>query len=39
MGPILPVVGAETKFQPVYVDDVAQAAVKGVTGAGGAGHL
>ncbi len=32
MGPILPVVGAETRFQPVYVDDVAQAAVKGVTG-------
>ncbi|NHQ73092.1 complex I NDUFA9 subunit family protein [Roseovarius gahaiensis] len=30
--PVLPVVGAETKFQPVYVDDVAQAAVKGVTG-------
>jgi NADH dehydrogenase len=27
LGPILPVVGAETKFQPVYVDDVAQAAV------------
>jgi NADH dehydrogenase len=31
-GPILPVVGAETKFQPVYVDDVAQAAVRGVLG-------
>ncbi len=30
MGPILPVVGANTRFQPVYVDDVAQAAVKGV---------
>jgi NADH dehydrogenase len=29
---ILPVVGAETKFQPVYVDDVAQAAVRGVLG-------
>lgn len=26
LGPILPVVGAETKFQPVYVDDVAEAA-------------
>ena len=24
MGPFLPVVGAETKFQPVYVDDVAE---------------
>lgn len=32
MGPILPVVGAATKFQPVYVDDVAHAAVLGVTG-------
>lgn len=31
-GPVLPVVGAATKFQPVYVDDVAQAAVKGITG-------
>lgn len=31
-GPILPVVGAETKFQPVYVDDVAQAAVKAALG-------
>ena len=28
LGPILPVVGAETKFQPVYVDDVAAAAEK-----------
>jgi uncharacterized protein YbjT (DUF2867 family) len=32
MGPVLPVVGAETRFQPVYVDDVAQAAVKAVLG-------
>ena len=32
LGPILPVVGGGTKFQPVFVDDVAQAAVKGVTG-------
>lgn len=32
LGPILPVVGADTKFQPVYVDDVAAAAVKGVLG-------
>ena len=31
-GPILPLVGAKTLFQPVYVDDVAQAAVKAVTG-------
>lgn len=31
-GPVLPVVGAETKFQPVYVDDVAAAAVMGVEG-------
>lgn len=32
LGPILPVVGAETRFQPVYVDDVAKAAVSGVLG-------
>ncbi|WP_095587722.1 complex I NDUFA9 subunit family protein [Actibacterium ureilyticum] len=32
LGPVLPLVGAETRFQPVYVDDVAQAAVKGVLG-------
>lgn len=32
LGPVLPVVGADTRFQPVYVDDVAAAAVKGVTG-------
>lgn len=32
MGPILPVVGAQTRFQPVYVDDVAKAAVQGVLG-------
>lgn len=31
-GPALPLVGADTKFQPVYVDDVARAAVKGVEG-------
>lgn len=37
MGPVLPVVGAQTKFQPVYVDDVAQAAVMGVTGRAAAG--
>ena len=30
--PVLPLVGADTKFQPVWVDDVAQAAVMGVTG-------
>ncbi|MCX7565983.1 complex I NDUFA9 subunit family protein [Sulfitobacter sp. F26169L] len=29
-GPVLPVVGANTLFQPVYVDDVAKAAVMGV---------
>ena len=33
MSPILPVFGANTRFQPVYVDDVAQAAVLGATGA------
>jgi uncharacterized protein YbjT (DUF2867 family) len=29
--PILPVVGPDIRFQPVYVDDVAQAAAKAVT--------
>lgn len=33
----LPLVGATSKFQPVYVDDVAQAAVMGVTGAAAPG--
>jgi uncharacterized protein YbjT (DUF2867 family) len=32
LGPVLPVVGANTRFQPVHVDDVAQAAVMGVLG-------
>ncbi|MYM55260.1 complex I NDUFA9 subunit family protein [Thalassovita mangrovi] len=32
MGPILPIVGGDTKFQPVYVDDVAKAAVLAVDG-------
>lgn len=32
LGPVLPVVGADTLFQPVWVDDVAAAAVAGVTG-------
>ena len=32
LGPVLPVIGADTRFQPVYVDDVAQAAVAGVLG-------
>ncbi|MBA4351278.1 MAG: complex I NDUFA9 subunit family protein [Rhodobacter sp.] len=35
--PVLPVVGAATRFQPVHVDDVAQAAVKGITGAAAPG--
>jgi uncharacterized protein YbjT (DUF2867 family) len=30
-GPVLPVVGADTKFQPVHVDDVAQAAELALT--------
>ncbi len=30
--PVLPVVGADTKFQPVYVDDVAHAAALAVEG-------
>jgi NADH dehydrogenase len=32
MSPVIPLVGAETRFQPVYVDDVALAAEKGVLG-------
>ena len=31
-GPILPVVGAKTRFQPVFADDVARAAVKAALG-------
>ena len=36
-GPVLPVVGAETRFQPVFVDDVAAAAQKAVNGAAAPG--
>lgn len=32
LGPVLPLIGAGTKFQTVYVDDVAKAAVKGALG-------
>ncbi|MEP5009364.1 sugar nucleotide-binding protein, partial [Roseobacter sp.] len=32
MGPFLPLIGGDTLFQPVFVDNVAQAAVMGVTG-------
>lgn len=32
MGPVLPVIGADTRFQPVFVDDVARAAEAGATG-------
>lgn len=32
-GPVLPIAGAKTRFQPVYVDDVAKAAVAGLTDA------
>ncbi|SDE33140.1 complex I NDUFA9 subunit family protein [Ruegeria marina] len=31
-GPVLAIVGADTRFQPVHVDDVARAAVKGALG-------
>lgn len=37
LAPVLPVVGGATRFQPVYVDDVAQAAVLGATGRAPAG--
>jgi NADH dehydrogenase len=32
ISPIIPLIGGSTKFQPVYVDDVAQAAVKAALG-------
>jgi NADH dehydrogenase len=31
-GPVLPLFGGATRFQPVYVDDVAEAAARGATG-------
>ncbi len=31
-GPVLPVIGADTRFQPVHVDDIAQAAEMGLLG-------
>jgi NADH dehydrogenase len=37
LGPLLPVVGAATRFQPVYVDDVAAAAALGATGSAAPG--
>lgn len=37
LGPILPIIGGGTKFQPVYVDDVAEAAVKAALGQAEAG--
>lgn len=37
MGPILPIVGGKTRFQPVHVEDVAEAAVKGLLGQAPAG--
>ncbi|MEX0351089.1 MAG: complex I NDUFA9 subunit family protein [Paracoccaceae bacterium] len=36
-GPVLAIVSPETRFQPVFVDDVARAAVMGATGAAGGG--
>ena len=35
--PVVPVVGMHTRFQPVFVDDIAAAAVKGISGASGGG--
>ncbi len=37
MSPVLPLVGPETRFQPVFVEDVAQAAVMGALGAAAPG--
>ena len=36
-GPVVPIVGAGVKMQPVFVDDVARAAVKGATGEAASG--
>ncbi|SLN30103.1 hypothetical protein ROA7450_01300 [Roseovarius albus] len=36
-GPVLPLVGGETRFQPVYVDDVAEVAALGAEGRAEAG--
>lgn len=32
LGPVLPLFGGQTRFQPVYVDNVAEAAVAGIEG-------
>lgn len=32
LGPVLPIIGGATRFQPVFVEDVARAAVKGALG-------
>lgn len=37
LSPLLPIAHADTKFQPVYVDDVAKAAVAALTGKAAAG--
>ena len=37
LSPLLPIAGGATKFQPVFADDVAKAAVKGVLGEAEAG--
>lgn len=37
LSPVLPIAGGKSRFQPVYVDDVAAAAEKGVIGEAGAG--
>jgi NADH dehydrogenase len=37
MSPVLPIAGADTQFQPVYVDDIAHAAEMAVTGAAAPG--
>ncbi|MFO1142388.1 MAG: complex I NDUFA9 subunit family protein [Amaricoccus sp.] len=37
VSPVMPIVGPDTRFQPVYVGDVAQALVAGATGAAPAG--
>ena len=37
LSPVMPIVGADTRFQPVYVDDLAAAAERALTGGAEAG--
>jgi len=39
LSPVLPVIGGETRFQPVYVGDVAEAIARAADGAGKGGRI